>query len=133
MKIVVDTNVVISGVFFGGNPRRIIESILDKHVNAYATPEIMEEYIDIIDSMIARKQGKLDRKILFPLFASFNVINGKSNIELCRDPDDDKFLECAVDAEAIYIVSGDLDLLDISNYKGIQIITAKEFCEKHLL
>ena len=51
---------------------------------------------------------------------------------MSRDPDDDKFIECAVDAEALYIVSGDNDLLDIGQYEGIQIITAKEFCEKYL-
>lgn len=133
MKIVVDTNVVISGVFFGGNPRRIVEAIVNGSINAYATADIMDEYMEIIDSMITRKQGKLSLRILSPLFSSFKVIEGKSQIAVCRDPDDDKFLECAVDAKALYIVSGDNDLLDIEAYDGIQIITAKEFCEKYLL
>ena len=133
MKIVVDTNVVISGVFFGGNPRRIVEAIVNGSINAYATADIVDEYMEIIDSMITRKQGKLSLRILSPLFSSFKVIEGKSQIAVCRDPDDDKFLECAVDAKALYIVSGDNDLLDIEAYDGIQIITAKEFCEKYLL
>ena len=77
MKIVVDTNVVISGIFFGGNPRRIVEQIVDGNIDAYATPEI-------------------------------------------------------VDAKALYIVSGDNDLLDIREYKEIKIITAKEFCNIYL-
>ncbi|MBE5891038.1 MAG: putative toxin-antitoxin system toxin component, PIN family [Lachnospiraceae bacterium] len=72
------------------------------------------------------------RRILSPLFSSLKVIEGKTQIAVCRDPDDDKFLECAVDAKALYIVSGDNDLLDIKAYDGIQIITAKEFCEKYL-
>ena len=132
MKIVVDTNVVISGVFFGGNPRRIVEAIVKGSINAYATAEIVDEYMEIIDSMITRKQGKLSLSILSPLFSSLKVIEGKTQIAVCRDPDDDKFLECAVDAKALYIVSGDNDLLDITAYDGIQIITAKEFCEKYL-
>ena len=132
MKIVVDTNVVISGVFFGGNPRKIVEAIVDGAINAYATAEIVDEYMEIIESMIMRKQGKISLSILSPLFSSLKVIEGKTDIAICRDPDDDKFIECAVDAKALYIVSGDNDLLDIEAYDGIQIITAKEFCEKYL-
>lgn len=101
MKIVVDTNVVISGVFFGGNPRRIVEAVVNGSINAYATAKIVDEYMEIIDSMIARKQGKLSLSILSPLFSSLKVIEGKTQIAVCRDPDDDKFLECAVDANAL--------------------------------
>ena len=132
MKIVVDTNVVISGVFFGGNPRRIVEAIVDGYINAYATTDIVDEYMGIIESMIERKQGRLNQSILYPFFASLKIIESKTVVEVSRDPDDDKFIECAVDAEALYIVSGDNDLLDIGQYKDIQIITAKEFCEKYL-
>ena len=88
--------------------------------------------MEIIDSMIARKQGKLSMSILSPLFSLLKVIEGKSHITVCRDTDDDKFIECAVDAKALYIVSGDNDLLDIEEYEGIQIVTAKEFCKKYL-
>ncbi len=132
MKIVVDTNVIISGIFFGGNPRKIIEAVADGNINAYATPEIVEEYMEIIDSMIMRKQGKLNQRALSPLFSSLKIIEPISEINVCWDPDDDKFIECAVDSRAIYIVSGDKDLLDIQEYDGIQIITAKEFCDTYL-
>lgn len=88
MKIVVDTNVVVSGVFFGGNPRRIVEAIVNGSINAYATAEIVDEYMEIIDSMIARKQGKLSLSVLSPLFSSLKVIEGKSKIAVCRDPAD---------------------------------------------
>ena len=132
MKIVVDTNVVISGVFFGGNPRQIVEAIVNGDINAYATTEIVDEYMGIIESMIERKQGRLNQSILSPFFSSLKMIESKTVVEVSRDPDDDKFIECAVDAEALYIVSGDNDLLDIGQYEGIQIITAKEFCEKYL-
>ena len=132
MKIVVDTNVVISGVFFGGNPRQIVEAIVDGNINAYATTEIVDEYMGIIESMIERKQGRLSQSILSPFFSSLKMIESKTVVGISRDPDDDKFIECAIDAEALYIVSGDNDLLDIGQYEGIQIITAKEFCDKYL-
>jgi putative PIN family toxin of toxin-antitoxin system len=69
---------------------------------------------------------------LSPLFSSLKIIEPISEINVCWDPDDDKFIECAVDSRAIYIVSGDKDLLDIQEYDGIQIITAKEFCDTYL-
>ena len=55
-----------------------------------------------------------------------------SKVEICRDPDDDKFLACALDAGAYYVVSGDADLLLIENFENIEIITAKDFCERFL-
>lgn len=132
MKIVVDTNVVISGIFFGGNPRKIVEAIVDSNIDAYATPEIIEEYMEIIESMVKRKQGRLNQSALYPLFSALKIIEKTSEIKICRDPDDDKFIGCAMDSKALYIVSGDNDLLDIHEYEGIQIITAKEFCDTYL-
>lgn len=132
MKIVVDTNVIISGIFFGGNPRRIVEAVVDGIIDAYATTEIIDEYAGIIDSMIEMKQGRLNRSILSPLFSSLKIIDRESQVDISRDPDDNKFIECAVDAKALYIVSGDYDLLDIYSYNGIEIITAKDFCERYL-
>ena len=63
MKIVVDTNVVISGIFFGGVPRKIVEAVADGAIDAYATAEILDEYMGIIASMIERKQGRINQSI----------------------------------------------------------------------
>ena len=132
MRIVVDTNVLISGIFFGGFPRRILTSIINKQLTAWATTEIINEYEEIVEEMIDRKQGHLNRTILAPLIQTMEIIEPVSHIEVCRDPDDDKFLECAKDSHALYVVSGDKDLLFIEKYENIQIVTAKDFCEKYL-
>jgi len=132
MKIVIDTNVLISGVFFGGFPRKILVSIVNQKVTACATAEIINEYEEIIQEMIKRKQGHINKSILSPLIKTMEIIEPTTHIEICRDPDDNKFLECAKDSCAIYIVSGDKDLLVINKYENIQIITAKDFCEKFL-
>ena len=55
-----------------------------------------------------------------------------SDLKICCDPDDDKFINCAIDVKAIYIVSGDNDLLAIKNFEGIEIVTAREFYDKYL-
>ncbi|MBR3355647.1 MAG: putative toxin-antitoxin system toxin component, PIN family [Oscillospiraceae bacterium] len=56
-----------------------------------------------------------------------SVIEPSSHVRVCRDPDDNKFIECALDGQCNYIVSGDKDLLDIRHYKNIRIITVSEF------
>ena len=66
MNIVIDTNVVISGTFFGGAPRKVLEAVVGKDVSAYATTEIIEEYKDIVQEMIDGKQGHLSAAILDP-------------------------------------------------------------------
>ena len=60
------------------------------------------------------------------------MIKPKIHVKISRDPDDDKFIECAKDAGALYIVSGDKDLLVIKQYENIRIITAKDFCDNYL-
>ena len=131
MRIVIDTNVLISGVFFGGFPREILSSVVSQKITACATAEIINEYEDIAQEMIDRKQGHIDRAILAPLIQVLEVIEPISHVEICRDPDDNKFLECAKDSHALYIVSGDKDLLVIEEYENIQIMTAKDFCKKY--
>ncbi len=133
MRIVVDTNVVISGVFFGGAPRQILNAIVTSEITACATTEIVEEYLDIIDEMIKRKQGRINKTLLHPLIHSLEMIEPNTRVELSRDPDDDKFLGCAKDARALYIVSGDKDLLVLEQFENIEIITAREFCDRYLV
>ena len=132
MRIVVDTNVIISGVFFGGAPGEVLKAIVSNKVTACATKQIVEEYIEIVNEMISRKQGKLNSTILLTWIESLEMIKPKAHIEISRDPDDDKFIECAKDADALYIASGDKDLLVIKLYENIKIITAKEFCDNYL-
>ena len=132
MRIVVDTNVIISGVFFGGAPRQILNAIVTSKVTACATTEIVDEYLEIVDEMVSRKQGNINKNILSPLIHSLEMIEPRTQVKLSRDPDDDKFIGCAKDAKALYIVSGDKDLLVLERYENIEIITAREFCDRYL-
>ena len=132
MKIVIDTNVLISGVFFGGMPGKVLSAAVRKQITACATEEIIDEYNEIVAEMISRKQGHLNRGVLAPLIGAMEIIEPKTDVEICRDPDDNKFLGCAKDAKALYIVSGDKDLLILEKFENIEIITAKEFCERYL-
>ncbi len=131
MKIVIDTNVLISGVFFGGFPRKILSAVVSQKITACATTEIINEYEEIVQEMINRKQGHINKSILSPLIKVMEIIEPVIHVEICRDPDDNKFLECAKDSHALYIVSGDKDLLVIKQFENVQIVTAKSFCQKY--
>ncbi len=82
--------------------------------------------IDTIDYLLEKYTGKtaLDLSMIIKLF---HTVKRKTHIKLCRDPDDDKFLECANDGKCYYIISGDKDLLEISHYKNIRIVIVTEF------
>ena len=131
MRIVVDTNVVISAIFFGGTPRKVIEAVADGAVEACANPEIVEEYREVVAEMIMRRQGHLRRDLFNFYLARLEITDSASDIHLCRDPDDDKFISCAIDAKALYIVSGDKDLLDVRKIDNIEVVTAAEFCSRY--
>ena len=132
MRIVVDTNVVISGTFFRGNPRRVLEAIIKSEVDAYATLEIIDEYQSIVNRIIYRGEGSFDSSGFIRFIADLNLIETSTEVSVCRDPDDNKFISCAIDADAHFIVSGDKDLLDLKQYEGIRMITAADFVEKYL-
>jgi putative PIN family toxin of toxin-antitoxin system len=132
MKIVIDTNIVISGTFFGGFPRKILEAVVRDKVEAYANTKIINEYLDIVKEMITDRGGNLDVNILSPFIDKLNVVKPMSKIKISRDKDDDKFIECAIDSNALYVVSGDKDLLDIVKYQRISIIAAKDFYNLYL-
>ena len=74
----------------------------------------------------------MDKDLRQKVFGSFKSFEKVSDLQICRDPKDDKFINCAIDAKAIYIVSGDNDLLTIKNFAGIEIVTAREFYDKYL-
>ena len=132
MRIVIDTNVVASGVFFGGAPRRVLESISSGIIDAYATSDILEEYHDTIHKLMEKYGGRFDSDGLDRFQIIVNLIEANTKVNVCRDPDDDKFLGCAIDSKALYIVSGDKDLLTLEKYEDIEIITAREFCNRYL-
>ena len=127
MKIVIDTNVFISAVFFGGLPLQVLQSVISKQNDAYISPEIWDEYNDVIERMTKKYPSRLKQQLIDEVFKLFKVIIPSSEISICRDPDDDKFISCALDAECMYIVSGDDDLLSLRNVDDIGICTPSEF------
>ena len=132
MRILIDTNILISGLFFHGLPNQLLKEIDFEKFQVCINDEIFDEYRMQIDKKVLKPKYKLDRELRKKFFSNLHSFEIKSDLQVCRDPKDDKFLNCAIDAKAIYIVSGDNDLLTIKNFEGIEIVTAREFYDKYL-
>lgn len=127
MKIVIDTNVFISAVFFGGLPLQVLQTVIARQNSAIISPEIWNEYNDVIHRMTRKYPERLKQQLVDEVFKLFKIIIPSSDIRICRDSDDDKFVSCAVDAGCSHIVSGDEDLLSIGNIGDVKICTPAEF------
>lgn len=129
-KVVIDTNVFISS-FFGGIPREIINQWKDEKIILCLSPEIIEEYLEVLNRLGLKDKNELRR--LTKLFAEgFNsVFSAKTpNIEIVEeDPDDNKFIECAVALDCKVIISGDNHLKKIRKYIDIEIMSPREFLD----
>ena len=131
MKILIDTNILISALFFGKFPKEFLNEVLVKNFEICINDKILDEYEATIHKKILKKKI-LDEVLYEKFLQDVRFFEMKSDLKICRDPDDDKFINCAIDAKAIYIVSGDNDLLTLKNFAGIEIVTAREFYDKYL-
>lgn len=133
MRIVVDTNVLLSGIFFGGPPGEILRAWRNEKVQLVLTPEILEEYQQVGEELASRHQGVDLGPLLDLLLVHAEIVVGTRLLEpVCDDPDDDKFLACAIAAGVTCIISGDRHLLKASGYRGIEIVRPRTFVDRYL-
>ena len=130
MRIVVDTNVIASAIFFGGKPKQVVDLVVGGSLDAYASNEILTEYDETVKELSMRFSCRQAELSLDIISKSMHVVEPSTSVSVCRDPDDDMFIECAIEAECVYIVSGDKDLLSIEEYEGIQIMTVADFLQQ---
>ena len=129
VKIIVDTNVLMSGLFFGGVPKDIVDLVIDDLFECYASIDILSEYRKTYEKM-KNHWFKPDSQISIDSFIANTILIFPSTpIRVCRDEDDNKFIECAETCDADFIITGDKDLLVLQRYKNIEIVTPKEFVD----
>lgn len=130
IKTVLDTNVVISAVIFGGKPRRVLNLAIEGKISLFFSEPMFEEIREILGGRKFRFTAPQLLAVERELEALSDTIYPDKSIKIVKDdPDDDVFIECALAAEADYIVSGDKHLLDLKNYGNIKIVNAAEFIE----
>jgi putative PIN family toxin of toxin-antitoxin system len=126
VKVVVDTNVLVSGIFWGGKPGIVLQYWRTGKIDMLATVEILEEYLRVI-TKIGKHEPELIELWTGFLLQHLIIIEKNTTLKTCRDPDDNMFLECVASATADCLVSGDDDLIVLENIRGIPILSASKF------
>lgn len=132
MKVVLDTNVVISGLFFAGAPGEILNEWKEGRFDLVVSPAIIEEYVAVGERLEAKHPGISAKPFLDLLLTHATLIAAPQLPRgVSADPEDDKFLACALAGDCGVIVSGDSDLLDLVEFRGIHILNPRGFLERH--
>ena len=128
MKIILDTNVFISGIFWSGPPYQILNAWKARQISLAVSQEILNEY-DRVSKALSNKYTGIDLSVFMELLANNSelYVAKKLNDQISRDPDDDKFIAVALAGGAEFIVSGDQALLDVGTYQGVQIMNPSNF------
>lgn len=128
IRVVVDTNVFISS-FFGGNSRKIINLWKSGEITLCLSKPIVDEYIEVLRRLELQNEKELEE--LLGLFANgFHLVYTAKTPELHvveEDPDNDKFIECAVALKSKFVITGDSAVKKIQDYMSIKIVSPKEF------
>lgn len=127
-RVVIDTNVFVSS-FFGGTPRRIIAPWKSGTVTLCLSRPILREYVEVLRRLgleDQRELGELLHLLARGVHTVFTVKTPKLHV-VQADPEDDKFIECAVALTAEFVISGDRELTAIKEYFGIRIVTPAQF------
>ena len=126
---VIDTNVVISALLFGGVPGQLIDLWKTGRIVPLITEEIMTEYIRVLAypkfKLSEEEINYIIHQEILPFFKVVKSVPGSLIIK--EDPDDDKFIQCAEAGKATIIISGDRHLLALKSYKDIEIRTPNQF------
>lgn len=133
MRVIIDTNVFVSGVFFRGPPHRILQAWRDGSLNLTVSPEIVSEYERVGRKLEERYGGLAFQPVMALVLCHATLVEAPPLAEpACADPDDDKFIACALASECALIISGDRHLLDVDGYAGIKTLRPRDFVDEYL-
>ncbi|MGD8240835.1 MAG: putative toxin-antitoxin system toxin component, PIN family [Armatimonadota bacterium] len=130
MRVVIDTNVLISALFWGGAPRRVVDLAASGPFQAVTSPEMLAQLEGVLAEDFDVPQDRLD-SILRDVLSYAELVVADPEVEIdIRDPGDVKVIGCALAGRADWIVTGDNDLLDLGSAQGVVITTVGEFLQK---
>jgi putative PIN family toxin of toxin-antitoxin system len=135
MKVVLDTNTVISGLFWKGAPRQLLDLARDGLIALFASPQLLAELAEVLNrekfsARLALAQVTVD-EVVYGYAALARVVRSRPVKPVIKvDPSDDQVLACAKTAKADFIVSGDRHLLDLGEFEGIRIVPVGKLLEQ---
>lgn len=132
--LILDSNVYISAVLFGGKPRLIIQAALAGRIHLAISASILEEIEEVLSGKKFKFPETAAREIVSEISSLAEIFEPVEKISRIKeDPDDDRILECALAASAAAIVSGDSHLLALGIFRGIPILSPAKCLEKYKL
>jgi uncharacterized protein len=128
MQVVLDTNVIISSIAFGGKPKAIMEKAIKGDIQLVLSDAMLEEIQGVLSGKKFPYPAHVVVEITQQLTSLAEIVYPEEEISVIKnDPSDNRILECAVAGKARYVVTGDADLLSIKSYQKIAILTPDEF------
>ncbi len=130
LKVVFDTNIYISAIIFGGNPRQCLELAKIKEFELFSSKDILLELAEKLQNKF-HWSGIETVEVLEGIIHFAQLVSPESKIDIIKnDPSDNKILEAAYEAQVNYIVSGDKKhLLSLKIFQNIPILSTKQFLE----
>ena len=129
IPVVVDTNVIVSALLFGGTPGRLIDLWKERRIQLFVCKEIIDEIMRVLTyprfQLSEKEISYLIYDEILPYSEIVDIPSGP--VIISRDPSDDKFIRCAVASGADVIVSGDRHLLSLKEHGDIKILTPTRF------
>jgi putative PIN family toxin of toxin-antitoxin system len=131
VKVVLDTNVLISAIMFGGKSRDVLAMGISGKIRIALSQDILKELAEVLVGKKFRVPIVVVQQTIHEIseMAELVIVTDKVNV-IKSDPDDNRILECAVSAKADYIVSGDSELLTLRDFKKIKILSPSDFLLK---
>ncbi len=136
MNIVLDTNTVISGLFWRGAPRQVLDLARSGTFTLFTSPDLLAELVDVLGrKKFSARLEQADtnvEELVFGYAALAKTVRPKKiEVIIKADPGDDKVLACAKAANAEVIASGDSHLLELNEHEGIKIMTVNQLLEQY--
>jgi putative PIN family toxin of toxin-antitoxin system len=132
IRIVLDTNVIVSALVFGGVPRGVLELAEAGRCELFYSEPIQAEVRRVLDHKFGWAPAML-QQILPVVWSMGQLVFPRTAVHAVRDdPDDNRIVECALAARASFIVSGDRHLLALGKYKSISIASPRQFVEIYI-
>ena len=133
MRVVLDTNAVISALLFSGVSSKLVSLWQNGLITPLLSREVLDEYLRVLSyPKFELSEKEIKELIQEEILPYAEVVKPKRRLRVIeRDPADNKFLECAVAGKARVIISGDKDLLSLGRYRKIRIQSPAQFLADH--
>jgi putative PIN family toxin of toxin-antitoxin system len=133
VKVILDTNVFVSGVFFSGPPFQILQAWRNGKIQLVISLEILDEYRRVGEILAGEHPAiSLEPVLEYVIQNAIAFSVPRLSERVCDDPDDDKFLACALASGSNLVISGDKHLLKVSGYQNIKVLKPRDFLDNHL-